>query len=182
MLHLNTRSHICGGCPRWLCLCPMWVLGTYSLTPETAHSPQDTLRTQCSQYPYMLHTCRSVANARVSTFTLCMDCLQSMHTHTCAHTQTHTTYTLESRLYRHCGYCHISTVLYPQPIWIAEGEICLSSAALQSTWSWLFTMIMASRRKVDRLREKPKHAVLWGPSKKLDHLTEISSLLYSGVK
>lgn len=108
----HTQPHL-WGCPRWLCLCPMWVLGTYSLTPETAHSPQDTLRTQCSQYPYMLHTCRSVANARVSTFTLGMDRLQSMHTHTCAHTQTHTTYTLESRLYRHCRHCRIKTMLYP---------------------------------------------------------------------
>ena len=31
------------------------------------------------------------------------------------------------------------------------------------------------QKERDRLREKPTHAELWGPSKKLDHLTEISS-------
>lgn len=153
----------------WLCPCPMWVLWTYSLThictPQPARSPQDTLSTQCSQYPYPLHTCCFVPNAHVSTSH--STCLQRRHI--CTYTQTHNTqHTFKPHLHRHCRHCPVSADFYPQPVWIAEGEICFPG----SPCSWLFIVI---QKKVDIFREKPNHAELWGPSKKLDHLTEMSS-------
>lgn len=149
---------------------------SYSLahicTAEPAHSSQDTQHTVFT-IPYTPHICCPVPNAHVptshTTWTVHRVC-------TCVHTPQHMPHNT-----------HLSPICTDTVDTVAPTRLYIHSPSglLSRRSAWLccpaknLLLVIhchhGLQKERDRLREKPTHAELWGPSKKPDHLTEIST-------